>query len=68
MVGAHTIGQTDCLFFRYRLHNFTTTCNSDPTINPSFLTELKELCPNDGDATKRVALDKDSQFKFDLSF
>ncbi|CAK9329608.1 unnamed protein product [Citrullus colocynthis] len=68
LLGAHTIGQTDCLFFRYRLHNFTTTGNSDPTINPSFLTELKALCPKDGDATKRVALDKDSQFKFDLSF
>ncbi|TYK26941.1 peroxidase 25-like [Cucumis melo var. makuwa] len=68
LLGAHTIGQTDCLFFRYRLRNFTTTGNSDPTINPSFLTELKALCPKDGDATKRVALDKDSQFKFDLSF
>lgn len=66
--GAHTIGQTDCLFFRYRLHNFTATGNSDPTINPSFLAELKVLCPKDGDATKRVALDRESQLKFDLSF
>ncbi|KAI3804045.1 hypothetical protein L1987_32213 [Smallanthus sonchifolius] len=31
--GAHTIGQTDCRFFRYRLYNFTTTGNSDPSLS-----------------------------------
>jgi peroxidase len=66
--GAHTIGQTDCLFFRYRLYNFTATGNSDPTINQAFLPQLKALCPKDGDGSKRVALDKDSQTKFDVSF
>ncbi|XP_002524497.2 peroxidase 25 isoform X1 [Ricinus communis] len=68
LVGAHTIGQTDCLFFRYRLYNFTTTGNADPTINQSFLAQLRALCPKDGDGSKRVALDKDSQSKFDASF
>ncbi|PSS20925.1 Peroxidase [Actinidia chinensis var. chinensis] len=68
LVGAHTIGQTDCLFFRYRLYNFTTTGNADPTINPAFLAQLQTICPKDGDGSKRVALDKDSQFKFDASF
>ncbi|KAL0013773.1 hypothetical protein SO802_000842 [Lithocarpus litseifolius] len=68
LVGGHTIGQTDCLFFRYRLYNFTATGNSDPTINPSFLSQLQALCPKDGDGSKRVALDKDSQTKFDVSF
>ncbi|KDP32408.1 hypothetical protein JCGZ_13333 [Jatropha curcas] len=68
LVGAHTIGQTDCLFFRYRLYNFTTTGNADPTINQSFLGQLQALCPKNGDGSKRVALDKDSQSKFDASF
>ncbi|XP_059433225.1 peroxidase 25-like [Corylus avellana] len=68
LVGAHTIGQTDCSFFRYRLYNFTATGNSDPTINQAFLAQLKALCPKDGDGSKRVALDKDSQVKFDVSF
>ncbi|XP_024923429.1 peroxidase 25 isoform X2 [Ziziphus jujuba] len=66
--GAHSIGQTDCIFFRYRLFNFTATGNSDPTINPSFLPQLQALCPQNGDGSKRVALDKDSQSKFDVSF
>ncbi|KAJ4837671.1 Peroxidase 25 [Turnera subulata] len=68
LVGAHTIGQTHCQFIRYRLYNFTTTGNSDPTINQSFLLQLQTLCPKDGDGTKPVALDKDSQTDFDVSF
>jgi peroxidase len=68
LVGAHTIGQTDCLFFRYRLYNFTTTGNADPSINPSFLSKLQTLCPNNGDGSKRVALDIDGGGKFDVSF
>ncbi|RIA04793.1 hypothetical protein BRARA_K00939, partial [Brassica rapa] len=68
LLGAHTIGQTDCLFFRYRLYNYTVTGNSDPTISPSFLTQLKTLCPPNGDPSKRVALDIGSPSKFDVSF
>ncbi|XP_010250105.1 PREDICTED: peroxidase 25 [Nelumbo nucifera] len=68
LVGGHTIGQTDCLFFRYRLYNFTATGNADPTINQAFLAQLQALCPQNGDGSKRVALDKDSQTKFDVSF
>ncbi|MCL7043510.1 hypothetical protein MKW94_001641 [Papaver nudicaule] len=68
LVGAHTIGQTDCLFFRYRLYNFTTTGNSDPTITQEFTNTLKTLCPANGDGTKRVALDNGSPSKFDVNF
>ncbi|KAK8543504.1 hypothetical protein V6N13_076312 [Hibiscus sabdariffa] len=68
LVGAHTIGQTDCLFFQYRLYNFTVTGSADPTISQSFLAQLQALCPRNGDGSKRVALDIDSQTKFDVSF
>ncbi|XP_027072835.1 peroxidase 25-like [Coffea arabica] len=68
LVGAHTIGQADCLFFRYRLYNFTATGNADPSLNQAFLAQLQSLCPRNGDGSRRVALDKDSQFKFDVSF
>ncbi|CAN1216835.1 Peroxidase 25 [Linum perenne] len=66
--GAHTIGQTDCRFFSYRLYNFTTTGNADPTINQSFLTQLRALCPKGGDGLKKIALDKDTPTKFDSGF
>ncbi|KAG2332285.1 hypothetical protein Bca52824_003465 [Brassica carinata] len=68
LLGAHTIGQTDCLLFRYRLYNYTVPGNSDPTISPSFLTQLKTLCPPSGDGSERVALDIESPSKFDVSF
>ncbi|XP_016462050.1 peroxidase 25-like [Nicotiana tabacum] len=68
LLGAHTIGQTECRFFSYRLYNFTTTGNADPSINVAFLAQLQTLCPKGGDGLKKVALDKDSQLKFDVSF
>ena len=68
--GAHTIGLTDCSSFEYRLYNFTAKGNADPTINQAFLAQLRALCPDvGGDVSKKgVPLDKDSQFKFDVSF
>lgn len=68
LLGAHTIGQTECRFFSYRLYNFTTNGNSDPTINQAFLSQLQALCPNKGNGLGKVPLDKDSPAKFDVSF
>ena len=66
--GAHTIGQTNCSVFQYRLYNFTTRGNADPTINPAFLAQLQALCPEGGNGSTRVALDTNSQTKFDVNF
>ncbi|XP_059447432.1 peroxidase N1-like [Corylus avellana] len=69
LVGGHTIGTSACQFFRYRLYNFTTTGNgADPTIDPAFLPQLRALCPQNGDGSKRVGLDASSQNRFDTSF
>lgn len=66
--GAHTIGQTDCMFFRYRIYNYTGSGDSDPTINPEFVSQLKTLCPQDSDGSERVALDQNSQTMFDVNY
>ncbi|KAI4342278.1 hypothetical protein MLD38_026920 [Melastoma candidum] len=69
LVGGHTIGTVACQFVTGRLYNFNGTSGaSDPTINPSFLPTLKALCPQNGDSTKRVALDNGSGNVFDTSF
>ncbi|CAL9039516.1 peroxidase 25 isoform X1 [Musa acuminata AAA Group] len=69
LVGAHTIGQTACVFVRYRIYNFTATGNADPTINQAFLGQLQAICPHDdADFSNRVALDKGSMTKFDASY
>ncbi|KAL6330710.1 hypothetical protein AAG906_009138 [Vitis piasezkii] len=68
LVGAHTIGQTDCSFFQYRLYNFMAKGNADPTINQAFLAQLHALFLECGNVSTRVPLDKDSQIKFNVSF
>ncbi|KAJ8647125.1 hypothetical protein MRB53_000148 [Persea americana] len=69
LVGGHTIGTSACQFFRYRLYNFTTTGNgADPTISPAFLSQLRALCPQNGDGSKRVVLDTGSGTTFDVSY
>ncbi|KAL5562923.1 hypothetical protein UlMin_032670 [Ulmus minor] len=66
LVGAHTIGTAACEFFKYRLYNFTNTGNgADPKINPSFVAQLRSLCPEKGDGTERVDLDTGSADRFD---
>ncbi|CAI8591425.1 unnamed protein product [Vicia faba] len=68
LVGGHTIGTTACQFFSNRLRNFTSNGAADPSIDPSFLSQLQTLCPQNSGATNRVALDNGSQNKFDSSY
>ncbi|XP_034702525.1 peroxidase N1-like [Vitis riparia] len=70
LVGGHTIGTSACQFFRDRLYNFNTTTGNgaDPSIDPAFLPQLQALCPQNGDANRRVALDTGSPNTFDASF
>ncbi|RZC73282.1 hypothetical protein C5167_048764 [Papaver somniferum] len=68
LVGAHTIGSASCFTFRYRLYDFNGTGAADPTINPTFLTTLRNLCPANGDGSVRVAMDTGSETRFDQSY
>ncbi|CAI8591424.1 unnamed protein product [Vicia faba] len=68
LVGGHTIGTTACQFFSNRLRNFTSNGAADPSIDPSFLSQLQTLCPQNSGATNRVALHNGSQNKFDSSY
>ncbi|KAJ7520580.1 hypothetical protein O6H91_19G011500 [Diphasiastrum complanatum] len=66
--GAHTIGQTECQFFNYRLYNFSSTGKPDPSMNANTLSKLQQLCPNGGDGSAKVPLDLGSQTSFDTSY
>ncbi|KAI4296339.1 hypothetical protein L6164_036305 [Bauhinia variegata] len=69
LAGAHTIGVTSCGVISNRIYNFNGTAgNADPSIHPSFLPTLRSLCPQNGDTSKRIALDNGSQTKFDTSY
>ncbi|XP_010245839.1 PREDICTED: peroxidase 43-like [Nelumbo nucifera] len=64
---AHTIGTTACFFMTDRLYNFFPGGGSDPSINPDFLPELQATCPQNGENSVRLALDRGSELTFDNS-
>ncbi|GKD04711.1 peroxidase N1-like protein [Tanacetum coccineum] len=68
LVGGHTIGTAACAVFSYRLYNFNNTNAPDPDINQAFLPQLRALCPNGGNALRRVGLDTGSVNSFGNSF
>ncbi|KAG6571685.1 Peroxidase N1, partial [Cucurbita argyrosperma subsp. sororia] len=70
LVGAHTIGTTACSVFKYRLYNFSTTTRNgaDPAMNPSFVHQLRTLCPKNGEGSPNIGLDISTPNQFDTSF
>lgn len=64
-VGAHTLGVSQCQFFKNRLKGFDSTHDVDPTLNPNFANMLSRICSS-GDNTT-VPLDWTSS-SFDNSY
>lgn len=63
--GSHTIGRARCAFFSNRLFNFSGTKAPDSTLETTMLTELQNLCPQNGDGNKTSVLDQGSIDMFD---
>jgi peroxidase len=59
--GAHTIGQTECQFFRTRIYNETN-------IDRNFATLRKRNCPTSGGDTNLAPLDSVTPTKFDNNY
>ncbi|KAF9671019.1 hypothetical protein SADUNF_Sadunf12G0003200 [Salix dunnii] len=45
--GAHTIGNSHCKSFTYRLYNFSRTNSQDPSLDPKYAASLRKSCPKD---------------------
>lgn len=43
--GGHTLGFSHCSSFENRIHNFNSTNDVDPSMQPSFASSLKSICP-----------------------
>ncbi|XP_058090826.1 peroxidase 64-like [Magnolia sinica] len=43
--GGHTLGFSHCSSFTSRIHNFDSTHDVDPSLNPSFAASLQNACP-----------------------
>lgn len=63
--GAHTIGRSRCVFFSNRLSNFSGTGAPDSTLDSTMLTDLQNLCPQNGDGNTTAVLDRNSSDLFD---
>lgn len=63
--GAHTIGRARCALFSNRLFNFSGTGAPDSTLDTTLLTQLQNLCPQNGDGNTTAALDRNSTDLFD---
>jgi len=46
--GAHTFGRSHCSLFSDRLYNFSGTEKPDPTLDTTYLEELRKICPQGG--------------------
>ncbi|CAN1173898.1 Peroxidase N1 [Linum perenne] len=68
LTGGHTLGTASCATFSYRLYNYNNTGGPDPSIAAAFLTTLRSFCPQNGDGSRRVAMDTGSQNRFDTSY
>lgn len=64
-VGAHTIGQARCATFSKRLWNFFNTGGPDSTMEKDMLSDLRHVCPVNGDGNEITALDRNSNDLFD---
>ncbi|KAJ9186416.1 hypothetical protein P3X46_001989 [Hevea brasiliensis] len=43
--GGHSLGFSHCSSFQNRIHNFNSSLDIDPTMNPSFAASLRNVCP-----------------------
>ncbi|KAF3455761.1 hypothetical protein FNV43_RR00403 [Rhamnella rubrinervis] len=44
LLGTHTMGRTHCSFIEDRLYNFNGTKKPDPTMDKTFLNEMRDIC------------------------
>ncbi|XP_045805783.1 peroxidase 15-like [Trifolium pratense] len=66
--GAHTFGRAHCSLFVSRLYNFSNTGSPDPTLNTTYLQQLRKICPNGGPGTNLSNFDPTTPDKFDKNY
>ncbi|KAJ3695991.1 hypothetical protein LUZ60_001368 [Juncus effusus] len=65
--GAHTIGKAHCYSFSDRLYNFSGNGSSDPSLDSTYASTLKQQCVQN-DMTTLVELDPETTPAFDLDY
>lgn len=60
--GAHTVGVSHCSLFTRRLYNFSSTIQTDPSLDPNYANQvLKAKCPKGGSSNNQTTVPMDSK-------
>ena len=62
---AHTVGFSHCSRFADRIYTFPSSNRVDPTLNSTYATQLKAMCPRIVDPTIAINMDPNTPRKFD---
>ncbi|CAA3020694.1 peroxidase 27-like [Olea europaea var. sylvestris] len=65
--GGHTIGISHCSSFSNRLYNFTGQGDTDPSLDPNYIVQLRQMC-SPTDTTSNIEMDPGSATTFDTSY
>ncbi|XP_022897349.1 peroxidase 27-like [Olea europaea var. sylvestris] len=65
--GGHTIGISHCSSISNRLYNFTGQGDTDPSLDPNYVVQLKRKC-SPTDTTSIIEMDPGSARTFDTSY
>ncbi|KAL5713652.1 peroxidase [Ranunculus cassubicifolius] len=63
--GAHTLGFSHCNQFSNRLYSFNSPSKVDPTINATYVPQLKAMCPKKVDPSIAINMDPTTPRTFD---
>lgn len=66
--GAHTLGFSHCGKFSNRLYNFSKNSKVDPTLNPQYASQLKQMCPKIVDPRIAINMDPTTPRSFDNAY
>ncbi|CAI0555848.1 unnamed protein product [Linum tenue] len=66
--GSHTLGFSHCKQFAKRIYRFNKTTTIDPTLNPSYALQLRNMCPLNVDPTVVVSMDPTGPQTFDNAY
>lgn len=63
--GAHTLGFSHCDRFAHRLYNFSSSSPIDPSLNPTYASQLMQACPRNVDPSIAIDMDPETPRTFD---
>jgi peroxidase len=63
--GAHTLGFSHCAKFSNRIYNFSKTNTVDPTLNTTYVPDLKAACPKNVASDIAINMDPNTPRTFD---